>query len=68
MEPRYVILFDYSTGELVKIKLTDQELAKSEEYDSFEDFLSELESKYDFRLKVCIFMTCETLSERTYNL
>lgn len=68
MEPRYVILIDFSTGELIKIKLSDAELKDSEEYEDFSDFLSALESKYDFRLKDCLYMTCYNLSERNYNL
>lgn len=68
MEPRYIILMDFSTGELIKIKLSDQELKDSEEYEDFSDFLSTLEDKYDFRLRDCLYMTCHTLSERNYNL
>lgn len=68
MEPRYIILMDFSTGELIKIKLSDRELKESEEYDDFGDFLSTLEAKYDFRLKDCLYMTCHTLSERNYNI
>lgn len=59
---------DFSTGELIKIKLSDRELKESEEYDDFGDFLSTLEAKYDFRLKDCLYMTCHTLSERNYNI
>lgn len=68
MEPRYVILMDFSTGELIKIRLTDEQIEASEEYDDFEEFLSTLEEDYDFRLKDCLYMTCCNLSERSYNL
>lgn len=68
MEPRYIIIMDFSTGELVKIKLTDQELKTSEEFEDFCDFLSTLEEKYDFKVKDSLYMTVETLSERCYNL
>ena len=68
MEPRYIIIMDFSTGELIKIKLTDDELKASEEYESFDEFLSTIEDKYDFRLRDCLYMTCYTLSERSYNL
>ena len=51
MEPRYVIILDFSTGELIKIRLSDEELKQSEEYESFEEFLIILEDKYDFRMK-----------------
>lgn len=59
---------DFSIGELIKIKLTDEQLKSSEEYEDFGEFLSTLEEKYDFRLKDCLYMTCHTLSERNYNL
>lgn len=68
MEPRYIIIMDFSTGELVKIKLTDQEIKTSEEFEDFSDFLSTLEDKYDFRVKDSLYMTVEALSERSYNL
>ena len=68
MESRYVILMDFSTGELIKIRLTDEQLKASEEYDDFEEFLSTLEEDYEFRLKDCLYMTCYNLSERSYNL
>lgn len=59
---------DFSIGELVKIRLSDQELMESEEYDDFEEFLSTLEDRYEFRLKDCLYMTCHNLSERNYNI
>lgn len=68
MEPRYIIIMDFSNGELLKIKLTDQELRASKEYEDFSDFLSTLEDKYGFRVRDCLYMTVETLSERSYNM
>lgn len=68
MEPRYIIIIDFSIGELIKIKLTDEQLKSSEEHEDFEEFLSSLEEEYDFRLKDCLYMTCHSLSERNYNL
>lgn len=68
MEPRYIILMDFSTGELIKIKLTEAELKASGEFETFEEFLDTLEDKYDFRVKDCLFMTCQILSERNYNI
>lgn len=59
---------DFSNGELLKIKLTDQELRASEEYDDFSDFLSTLEEKYHFRVRDSLYMTVETPSERNYNM
>lgn len=68
MEPRYIILIDFSIGELIKIKLTKDELIALEEYEDFSDYLSTLEDKYDFKLKDCLYMTVESFSERSYNL
>ena len=66
MEPRYVIILDFSTGELIKIRLSDEELKQSEEYESFEEFLTILEDKYDFRMKDCLYMTTHSLCERAF--
>ena len=66
METNYIIILDYSVGEVIKIKLTQEQIRKSEEYDDFESFLSTLEDKYDFRLKDCLWMTTESYQERSY--
>lgn len=67
MEPNYVILMDFSTGELIKIKLTPLELKASEEFDSFDELLESIKEKYEFRAKDCLYMTCQNYSERSYN-
>ena len=68
MEPYYLILLNFCVGEIVKIKLTEEEKRKSEEYEDFEEFIKEhIEEKYEIRLKDCTWMTLEKLSERTYN-
>lgn len=67
MEPNYVILMDFSTGELIKIKLTPLELKALEEFDSFDEFLESIEKKYEFQTKDCLYMTCQSYSERSYN-
>ena len=66
METNYLILLDYSVGELIKIRLTEQEKIESESYQDFEEFISTLEDKYNFRLSNCTWMNCELLSERSY--
>ena len=66
METNYLILLDYSVGELIKIRLTEQEKIESESYQDFEEFISTLEDKYNFRLSNCTWMCCEVLSERSY--
>lgn len=68
MESRYVIIMDFSTGELIKIRLSDEQLKTSEEYDDFGDFLATLEDDYDFRVKNSLYMTSQNLIERNYNL
>ena len=66
METNYLILLDYSVGELIKIRLTEQEKIESESYQDFEEFIYTLENKYDFKLSNCSWMCCEVLSERSY--
>ena len=69
MEPNYLILLNFCVGEVVKIKLTEEEKRKSEEYEDFEDFMrKELEDKYQFNTSDVCWMTLETLSERTCNM
>lgn len=68
MEPRYIIIMDFSTGELIKIRLSDEQLKASEEYDDFGDFLATLEDDYGFRVKDSLYMTSQNLIERNYNL
>ena len=67
MEINYLIILDYSCGELIKIKLNDDEKRQSEEHDDFESFMYTLEEKFDFKVSDCLWMTCEKLSERTFN-
>lgn len=52
METNYIIILNYSVGEVIKIKLTQEQIEESEKYDDFEEFLSTLEEEYDFRLKI----------------
>lgn len=66
MEPRYVIILDYSCGEVIKIRLTDEQLKESDNYPDFESYLSTLEKEYEFRLKDCYWMCCESLTERSF--
>ena len=66
MTANFLILLDCSVGELIKIRLTEQEKIESESYQDFEEFISTLEDKYNFRLSNCTWMSCEILSERSY--
>ena len=62
MEPKYVIILDFCVSALNIIKLTEEELQESENYDDFESFLSTLEEKYGFKLSNCQWMTTENLN------
>ena len=66
MKANILILLDCSVGELIKIRLTEQEKIESESYQDFEEFIYTLEDKYDFKLSNCSWMSCEVLSERSY--
>ncbi|MUU00607.1 hypothetical protein DXC10_09360 [Bacteroides sp. OM08-11] len=66
METNYIIILDYSIGEVIKIKLDRQQIEESERYDDFESYLSTLEDKYNFRLKDCLWMCTETYNERCF--
>lgn len=69
MESNYLILLDFCTGQIVKIKLTEEEKSHIDNYSDFEEFMrTELEEKYEFRTKDVCWMTAEDLDERTYNI
>ena len=62
----YVVLLDYSDGEVIKIRLSEQETILVDEAEDFEEFLRTLEEKYDFRLDNCCWMSTTNLKERSY--
>ena len=66
METEYVILPEFSTGEIIKIKLSERQRKESEQYDDFEEYLATLEKEYGFRLDDCQWMVTETYLERKY--
>ena len=66
MEPKYVLILDFFVGCLNIIRLTDEELRESENYENFEDFLSTIEEIYGFRLNSCQLMTTENLDIYCY--
>lgn len=69
MEPNYLILLEYCSGQIIIIKLTDEEKTKMENHEDFEDFMrTELEDKYGFRTSDVFWMTTEELNQRTYNI
>lgn len=67
-QTKFVLLLDYTGGTLIKIKLTEEELEKSLEYEDFEDFLHTLEDKYEFRLRDCEWMSVDEITEREYGM
>ncbi len=69
MEPNYLIILNYVTSQLIKIKLTDEEKQMSEKFDNFEAFIeTELEEKYGFRTKDVHWLVAEDLEEISYNI
>ena len=66
MEQRFIVIlnFDPQSGEILKIKLTDEELAESEKYEDMESYLSTLEEKYEFDLSNSVWMSTSELTER----
>ena len=69
MEPRYLIVLDYTIGALNIIELTDEELKESqneEKYDDFDAFLRTIEDKYGFSVDNCNWMTTENLDTYIY--
>ena len=66
MEQRFIVIlnFDPQSGEILKIRLTDEELAESEKYEDMESYLSTLEEKYEFNLSNTVIMATNELSER----
>ena len=66
MGPKYVLILDFCVGCLNIIRLTDEELRESENYDDFDDFLITIEGKYGFRLNNCQWMVIENLDIYCY--
>ena len=66
MDINYIVLLDCSVGEVIKIRLSEEEKIESESYEDFEEFICTLEDKYNFRLSDCSWMSCDVLSERSY--
>ena len=57
MKPNYLWLLNYYTGECICIKLTGEEQKASEQYEDYEEFITEhLERKYNFMLSHCNWM------------
>ena len=66
METNYIIILNFSVGEVIRIRLSKEQLEESEKYNDFETFLETLEDKYGFRLKDCLWMVTENYLERSF--
>ena len=62
----YVILLDYANGEVIKIRLSEEETKLADEAEDYGEFLRTLEDKYHFRLDDCCWMSTTNLKERNY--
>ena len=62
----YIVLLDYANGEVIKIRLSDEDTILASEAENYEDFLRTLEDKYHFRLDDCCWMSTAHLKERSY--
>ena len=62
----YIVLLDYANGEVIKIRLSDEDTILASEAENYEDFLRTLEDKYHFRLDDCCWMCTANLRERNY--
>ena len=63
MEPKYVLILVFCVGGLNIIKLTDEELRESENYEDFESFLSTIKERYGFRLNSCLLYTSDAADD-----
>ena len=59
-------MLDYTDGEVIKIRLSEQEANLADKLEDFEEFLRTLEEKYHFRLDNCCWMSTSNLKERSY--
>ena len=62
----YVVLLDYTDGEVIKIRLSEEEAILAEEAEDYGEFLRTLEDKYHLRLDDCCWMNTTNLKERSY--
>ena len=66
METNYIIILNFSVGEVIRIRLDKEQLGESKKYDDLEAYLETLEGKYGFRLKDCQWMVTENYLERSF--
>lgn len=66
METNYIIIMDYSNGNLIKIKLSSEQKREANTFDDLENYVLSLETRYGFRLKDCEWMVVEKINEISY--
>ena len=66
MDLNYIIILDFCTATVIKIRLSKQQIEEFHKYQDSEEFLSTLEDEYGFQVKNCCWMACETLNEEYY--
>lgn len=49
MKTNYIIILDFSDGEVIRIKLTEEQMQEAERHNDFEDYLETLEEKVWFQ-------------------
>lgn len=66
MEQRFIIIlsFNPAEGEILKIRLTDEQLVELDKYEDTESYLATLEEEYNFDLSNSVWMATNELSER----
>lgn len=66
MEQRFIIIlsFNPAEGEILKIRLTDEQMAELDKYEDTESYLATLEEEYNFDLSNSVWMATNELSER----
>lgn len=62
----YVIILNYEKGELIKIKLSEEQKNKLDNCDDENEFISSLEEEYDFHINNCEWMFVFNYKERVY--
>ena len=50
MEANYIVILNFCTATVIKIRLSKQQIEESYKYEDFEEFLSTLENKYGFQV------------------
>ena len=66
METRFIIILNFNpmSGEILMIRLSDEQIAEMEGYENMEDYLTTLEDKYGFDLSNSVWMATSELEER----